>query len=120
MDVAMWRTIPKYVFTWLQVSKLPILTRMNYLRGVLEGQTQAYICGIELRTRITNETAIMKEGSHRLRNDNESHTTSLLDNRECNYRQSSVIGCSLLTSLGCQQWRISKRCYAWTPYKTVQ
>ena len=45
---------------------------------------------------ITNETAITKEGSRRLRNVDESHTTSLLDNRERNYRQSSVIVCSLL------------------------
>ena len=31
-----------------------------------------------------------------LRSNSESHTTSLLDNRERNYRQSSVIVCSLL------------------------
>ena len=63
-----------------------------------EGQTQYDACGIELTvwTRIANETVIMKEGSRRLRNDSESHTTSLLDNRERNYRQSSVIVCSLL------------------------
>ena len=61
-----------------------------------EGQTQAYVCGNELRTHIANETAITKEGSRRLCSDSEDHTTSLLDNRDRNYRQSSVIVCSLL------------------------
>ena len=41
-------TIPMYVFTQLRVSKLPILARME---ECFEGQTQAYVCGIELRTR---------------------------------------------------------------------
>ena len=52
--------------------------------------------GLNSGLTITNETAITKEGSRRLRSDSESHTTSLLDNREHNYRQSSVIVCSLL------------------------
>ena len=54
------------------------------------------LVGLNSGLTITNETAITKEGSRRLRNDSESHTTSLLDNRERNYRQSSVIVCSLL------------------------
>ena len=54
------------------------------------------LVGLNSGLTIANETAIMKEGSHRLRNDSENHTTSLLDNRERNYRQSSVIVCSLL------------------------
>ena len=55
------------------------------------------LVGLNSGLTIANETAITKEGSRRLRNDSESHTTSLLDNRERNYRQSSVIVCSLLT-----------------------
>ena len=54
------------------------------------------LVGLNSGLTIANETAITKEGSRCLRNDSESHTTSLLDNRECNYRQSSVIVCSLL------------------------
>ena len=54
------------------------------------------LVGLNSGLTITNETVITKEGSRRLRNDSESHTTSLLDNRECNYRQSSVIVCNLL------------------------
>ena len=54
------------------------------------------LVGLNSGLTTANETAITKEGSRRLRNDSESHTTSLLDNRERNYRQSSVIVCSLL------------------------
>ena len=54
------------------------------------------LVGLNSGLTIANETAITKEGSRHLRNDSESHTTSLLDNRERNYRQSSVIVCSLL------------------------
>ena len=54
------------------------------------------LVGLNSGLTIANETAITKEGSPRLRNDSENHTTSLLDNRERNYRQSSVIVCSLL------------------------
>ena len=54
------------------------------------------LVGLNSGLTIANETAITKEGSRCLRNDSESHTTSLLDNRERNYRQSSVIVCSLL------------------------
>ena len=54
------------------------------------------LVGLNSGLTIANETAITKEGSRRLRNDSESHTTSLLDNRERNYRQSSVIVCSSL------------------------
>ena len=54
------------------------------------------LVGLNSGLTIANETAITKEGSRRLRSDSESHTTSLLDNRERNYRQSSVIVCSLL------------------------
>ena len=54
------------------------------------------LVGLNSGLTIANETVIMKEGSRRLRNDSESHTTSLLDNSEHNYRQSSVIVCSLL------------------------
>ena len=57
------------------------------------------LVGLNSGLTIANETAITKEGSRRLRNDSESHTTSLLDNRERNYRQSSVIVCSLLIKL---------------------
>ena len=57
------------------------------------------LVGLNSGLRIANETAITKEGSRRLRSDSESHTTSLLNNRECNYRQSSVIVCSLLLGL---------------------
>ena len=57
------------------------------------------LVGLNSGLTIANETAITKEGSHRLRNDSEGHTTSLLDNRERNYRQSSVIVCSLLPYL---------------------
>ena len=52
--------------------------------------------GLNSGLTITNETEITKEGSCHLGSDDESHTTSLLDNREHNYRQSSVIVCSLL------------------------
>ena len=52
--------------------------------------------GLNSGLAISNETAITKEGFCHLRTDSESHTTSLLDNRDCNYRQSSVIVCSLL------------------------
>ena len=55
------------------------------------------LVGLNSGLTIANETAITKEGSRHLRNDSESHTTSLLDNRERNYRQSSVIVCSLLS-----------------------
>ena len=48
------------------------------------------LVGLNSGLTIANETAITKEGSRR---DSESHTTSLLDNRERNYRQSSVIVC---------------------------
>ena len=54
------------------------------------------LVGLNSGLAITNETAIMKEGSRCLHSDDENHTTSLLDNRECNYRQSSVIVCRLL------------------------
>ena len=57
------------------------------------------LVGLNSGLTIANETAITKEGSRRLCNDSESHTTSLLDNRERNYRQSSVIVCSLLPRL---------------------
>ena len=53
------------------------------------------LVGLNSGLTIANETVIKKEASHRLRNDSESHTTFLLNNRECNYRQSSVIVCSL-------------------------
>ena len=54
------------------------------------------LVGLNSGLTIANETAITKEGSRHLRSDSKSHTTSLLDNRDCNYRQSSVIVCSLL------------------------
>ena len=57
------------------------------------------LMGLNSGLTIANETAITKEGSRRLRSDIESHTTSLLDNREHNYRQSSVIVCSLLMEM---------------------
>ena len=57
------------------------------------------LVGLNSGLTIANETAITKEGSRRLRSDSESHTTSLLNNRERNYRQSSVIVCSLLIGL---------------------
>ena len=63
--------------------------------------------GLNSGLAIANETAITKEGSCRLRNDDESHTTSLLDNREHNYRQSSVIVCSLLV----YQTHNKRKCY---------
>ena len=65
-------------------------------RSVLRDRHSMTLVGLNSGLTITNETAITKEGYRRLRNDSESHTTSLLDNRERNYRQSSVIVCSLL------------------------
>ena len=93
----MRRTIPKYVFIWLRASKLPILARKTLLeRSVLRDRHSMTLVGLNSGLTIANQTAITKEGSRRLRNDSESHTTSLLDNRERNYKQSSVIVCSLL------------------------
>ena len=63
---------------------------------VLRDRHSMMLVGLNSGLTIANETAIRKEESRRLRNDSESHTTSLLDNRERNYRQSSVIVCSLL------------------------
>ena len=67
------------------------------------------LVGLNSGLTIANETAITKEGSRRLRSDSESHTTSLLDNRERNYRQSSVIVCSLLGGWGIDSTTVEYR-----------
>ena len=61
------------------------------------------LVGLNSGLTIANETAITKEGSRCLRSDSENHTTSLLDNRERNYRQSSVIVCSFISLSDPQQ-----------------
>ena len=66
------------------------------LQGVLRDRHKLTFVGLNSGLAIANETVITKEGYCHLRNGNESHTTSLLDNREHNYRQSSGIVCSLL------------------------
>ena len=48
------------------------------------------LVGLNSGLTIANETAITKEGSRRLRSDSESHTTSLLDNRERNYEKRAL------------------------------
>ena len=52
--------------------------------AVLRDRHSMTLVGLNSGLTIANE----KEGSRRLRNDSESHTTSLLDNRERNYTQS--------------------------------
>ena len=73
------------------------------------------LVGLNSGLTIANETAITKEGSRCLRNDSESHTTSLLDNRERNYRQSSVIVCSLLEETDYNTTKCTNSNYVYSP-----